>query len=82
MSLKMKLDRYLTPFSLTMPFGITVALSHWLMLAIIGVCIYADNFVRRENTTITNPRGSATGQKYFHQNQKQATTRARLTQDI
>ena len=54
MDWKKKLDRYLTPFTLTIPFAVTVALSHWMMLAIIGVRIYADNFVRQKNKTSNN----------------------------
>ena len=33
-------------FSLTIPYGIMLVLTHWFMLAIIGVRIYADNFSR------------------------------------
>jgi len=35
-----------SPFSLIIPFGIMLVLTHWFMLAIIGVRIYADNFSR------------------------------------
>lgn len=60
---KMRLDRYLTPFHLTIPFAITVALSHWMMLAIIGVRIYADNFVlSKDKSTNSFPKSEpATG---------------------
>jgi len=32
------------PFSFTLPFSSLLAVTHWLMLAIIGIRIYADNF--------------------------------------
>jgi len=34
----------LSPFSLIVPYAIILVISHWLMLAIIGVRIYVDNF--------------------------------------
>ena len=49
MDWKRRIDRYLTPFSMTILFSITVVLSHWMILGIIGVRIYADNFVRERN---------------------------------
>ena len=47
MDWKKRVDRYITPFHLTIPFAVVLALSHWMMLGIIGVRIYADNFVVR-----------------------------------
>ena len=49
MDWKRKIDRYLNPFSMTILFSVTVLLSHWMILGIIGVRIYADNFVRERN---------------------------------
>jgi len=43
------LERIVTPFSMTIPYAIAVAIMHWLMLAIIGVRIYADNFSEDES---------------------------------
>ena len=61
MDWKKRLDRYLTPFHLTIPFAVTVALSHWMMLAIIGVRIYADNFALRKDSSNQFPYEPATG---------------------
>ena len=47
-----KLHRHFSPFSLALPYAVIQVLIHWLMLAIIGVRIYVDNFVRRINDTI------------------------------
>ena len=46
-----KLRRHLSPFSLAIPYAVVQVLVHWLMLAIIGVRIYVDNFTRRINDT-------------------------------
>lgn len=46
-----KLCRHFSPFSLALPYAVIQVLIHWLMLAIIGVRIYVDNFTRRINDT-------------------------------
>ena len=61
MDWKKRVDRYLTPFYLTILFAITLALSHWMMLAIIGVRIYADNF---NSTTPESQTGNYTSAPY------------------
>jgi len=53
------IERIVTPFSMTIPYAVTVAIMHWLMLAIIGVRIYADNF-----STDSEPTGSYTSAAY------------------
>ena len=44
-------------FFLTIPYGIMLVLTHWFMLAIIGVRIYADNFSREIDSN-----GNSTGE--------------------
>ena len=61
MDWKRRLDRYLTPFYLTIPFSVTVILSHWMILGIIGVRIYADNFVREKDGSQGFPPEPETG---------------------
>ena len=46
-----KLCRHLSPFSLVLPYAIIQVLVHWLMLVIIGIRIYVDNFARKINDT-------------------------------
>ena len=41
---EMEWERCCTPVYLSIPLAITTALTHWLMIAIIGVRIYIDNF--------------------------------------
>jgi len=43
-SQKLECSRFFTPVYLTIPFAVLVAIVHWLMLGIIGVRIYVDNF--------------------------------------
>ena len=43
------LERIFTPFSMSIPYAVSVAIMHWFMLAIIGVRIYADNFAVEES---------------------------------
>ena len=37
-----------SPFTLSVPFSMTMVLMHWIVLAIIGVRIYVDNFSQRK----------------------------------
>ena len=46
-----KIYSYITPFNLFVPFSIGLAIAHTLMLALIGIRIYADNFNTEKNRT-------------------------------
>jgi len=38
------LERLISPFTMIVPFAFTLAVAHWLVLILIGIRIYADNF--------------------------------------
>ena len=53
---KVEWKRFITPVYLTIPFAILTALTHWLMIGIIGVRIYVDNFTPdRDGTEASIP---------------------------
>ena len=50
-------NRYFTPVYLSIPFAIATALTHWLMIGIIAITMYADNFTTEDennNSSIPN----------------------------
>lgn len=51
-------QRYFTPVYLTIPFAVVTAVTQWLMIGIIGVRVYVDNFTpNRDDTDIVPNTG-------------------------
>ena len=48
---EMEWKRYVTPVYLTIPLAILTAVTHWLMIGIVGVSIYIDNFTPDKDDT-------------------------------
>ena len=47
------LERLISPFTMIVPFAFTLVVTHWLVLILIGIRIYADNFhVKKDNSGI------------------------------
>ena len=56
---KVEWKRFITPVYLTILFAILTALTHWLMMGIVGVRIYVDNFtVDRDDAEASKPNNT------------------------
>ena len=56
-----KLERCCSPFSLAVPYAITVILTYWVTLAIIGIRIYVDNFAIEKIDSVSPKNESEAG---------------------